>query len=121
VNSEVLVYYKFNQEDMMPIDMPENMGIGIKVEGKVNVSKRNDYEIELACPEGLKVSERRKEYAWINDFPQLMESLDAYTGNGTFNYSQTIDNSFNLSIKLAEAIGISIGKLKKHTLKIEFN
>lgn len=115
------VFYKFDPEDIKSINSASKQGGSeIRVEGSVNAKKKSDYELEIICPQGLKVSERRKDYAWINDFPQLMEALDAYKGSGSFTYKQVIDNSFNLKSKVVKMLGISAGKMKKHSLQIEF-
>lgn len=52
----------------------------LKIEGKAEVKLSSKKELVINCPEGLKISEKRKEYVWINDFQELLAVVDGFPG-----------------------------------------
>lgn len=92
----------------------------LQVEGKAQIKLNSKKELVINCPEGLKISEKRKEFIWINDFQELMSVVDGFVG-GEFSHTIGIDNSFNITLKEAKLVGVGASWLKSSKLKISFS
>ncbi|SFG92276.1 hypothetical protein SAMN05660649_03137 [Desulfotomaculum arcticum] len=91
----------------------------LKVEGKADVKLKSKKELVINCPEGLKISEKRKEYIWINDFQDLLSVVDGFQG-GEFRHTIEISNSFGMGLKEAKQIGVGTSWLRKCKFEIKF-
>lgn len=92
----------------------------LQVEGKAQIKLSSKKELIIDCPEGLKISEKRKEFIWINDFQELMSVVDGFVG-GEFSHTIEINNSFNMTVKEAKLFGVGESWLKSSKLKISFS
>lgn len=91
----------------------------IPVEGKASINLHNSKIIEIKCEEGLKRSEKRTEYIWLQDFQELLSVVDNFE-KGTFKNIITIDNSFGITGKIASLAGIGTAWIKKSKFEISF-
>ncbi|GIO35737.1 hypothetical protein J41TS12_05980 [Paenibacillus antibioticophila] len=92
----------------------------LKIEGKAEVKLFSKKELVINCPEGLKISEKRKEYVWIKDFQELLAVVDGFPG-GDFHHSIEISNSFGMTLKEAKLLGIEGSWLNKRKFEIKFS
>ena len=61
----------------------------------------------IQCDQPLKVSEKRQNYIWMDEFPHIVAMLDE-ADEGTFTVSESYDLSFGLGLDLAEQIGVDL-------------
>ncbi|MBW7474308.1 hypothetical protein K0T92_06095 [Paenibacillus oenotherae] len=93
---------------------------GLKIEGKAEAKLISKKELVINCPEGMKISEKRKEYVWINDFQELLEVVDGFPG-GDFRHTIEISNSFGMTLKEAKLLGIGGSWLNNRKFEIRFS
>lgn len=91
----------------------------IKVGAGASAHAGSQHRVVIECERPLKASEKRTEYGWIRDFPQLLSAVDAASGRGTLSVSEGFDYSFGLSGKVADLVGMSASWLGKHTWKLD--
>jgi len=92
----------------------------LKIEGKAEVKLSTKKELVIDCPEGLKISEKRKEYVWINDYQELLTVVDGFS-NGDFRHTIEISNSFGMTLKEASSIGVDGSWLNNRKFEIKFS
>lgn len=102
----------FNAFTRVPIE-------GMQFEGNVSIKKSNSKELVIDCPQGLRLSEKRTDYIWINDFQDLIAVADNFSG-GEFKHVIKIDNAFGLGIEEAKTIGVGLSWLQKSKFEIRF-
>lgn len=89
------------------------------IEGNVDIDMYREYELRITSKSRLKISEKRLNYIWINDFSTLKASIDNFDG-GTFKEKIIIDNSFGFSLKEASRIGMSTNLIGRKEFIIKF-
>lgn len=89
------------------------------VEGNVNIDKFTEYELKITSKSRLKISEKRTDYTWINDFSTLKTAIDNFEG-GKFEERLIIDNSFGFSLKEANRIGMNTNLMGRKEFIINF-
>ncbi len=80
---------------------------GIQLEGKATLNKSRANKVTIQCDQPLKVSEKRQNYIWMDEFPHIVAMLDE-ADEGTFTVSESYDLSFGLGLDLAEQIGVDL-------------
>lgn len=93
---------------------------GIPLEGFANLDIRNENELIINCPEGLKVSERKTDFVWIKDYPELMATIDGFKGGDEFKHTIKKNYSFGLGVKEANVIGVDANWLKEQSFQLTF-
>lgn len=101
-----------------------NLGVNVpiedmQVEGNVEIKTYNEYELKITSKTRLKISEKRKNYTWIDDFSTLKVALDNFEG-GLFEEKIIIDNSFGMNLKEASIIGMNTKLMEKKEFIIKF-
>ena len=101
-----------------------NFGVNVPieqmtVEGNVNIDKFTEYELKITSKSKLKISEKRTNYTWINDFSTLKTAIDNFDG-GKFEERLIIDNSFGFSLKEANRIGMNTNLMGRKEFIINF-
>lgn len=101
-----------------------NFGVNVpienmQVEGNVEIKKYNEYELKITSKTRLKISEKRKNYTWIDDFSTLKAALDNFEG-GLFEEKIVIDNSFGIDFKEASKIGMNTKLMGRKEFIIKF-
>ena len=101
-----------------------NFGVNVPieqmtVEGNVNIDKFTEYELKITSKSKLKISEKRTNYTWINDFSTLKTAIDNFDG-GKFDERLIIDNSFGFSLKEANRIGMNTNLMGRKEFIINF-
>ena len=101
-----------------------NFGVNVPieqmtVEGNVNIDKFTEYELKITSKSKLKISEKRTNYTWINDFSTLKTAIDNFDG-GKFEERLIIDNSFVFSLKEANRIGMNTNLMGRKEFIINF-
>lgn len=102
----------FNFGCVVPIEQ-------MQVEGNVKIDKYNQYELKITSESRLKISEKRTDYTWINDFLTLKNAIDNFEG-GIFEEKLIIDNSFGFSLKEAKRIGMNSTLMGRKEFIIKF-
>ena len=102
----------FNSGVKVPIEK-------MQVEGNVNIDLCSQYELKITSNTRLKISEKRLNYTWIDDFSTLKAAIDNFDG-GTFEEKLIIDNSFGFSLKECKRIGMSANLMGRKEFVIRF-
>ncbi len=89
------------------------------VEGNVNIDKFTEYELKINSKSRLKISEKRTDYTWINNFSTLKTAIDNFEG-GKFEEKLIIDNSFGFSLKEANRTGMNTNLMGRKEFIIKF-
>ena len=92
---------------------------GLSIEGEASVELRSNKELFINCSQGLKISEIRNSYVWINDFQDLISVVEDFQ-DAEFRHSIKINNSFNMSLKEANTIGVGVQWLQDWFFEISF-
>lgn len=92
---------------------------GMDLEGSAKIGLNTNTELVIECPEGLKPSEKRKEYVWLDDFQELKEVVDNFS-HGEFRHVIRKDNSFCLKAKEAKTIGVGVSWLRTWEFELTF-
>lgn len=92
---------------------------GMKVEGNVSIDRFSEYELKITSKSRLKISEKRTDYTWINDFSTLKTAVDDFEG-GKFEERLVIDNSFGFSLKEANRIGMNTNLMGRKEFIVKF-
>lgn len=92
---------------------------GMRVEGNVSIDRFSEYELKITSKSRLKISEKRTDYTWINDFSTLKTAVDNFEG-GKFEERLIIDNSFGFSLKEANRIGMNTNLMERKEFIIKF-
>lgn len=80
---------------------------GIQLEGKATLKKSSSNKVTIQCEQPLKVSEKKQNYIWMDEFPHIIAMIDE-ANEGTFTVSESYDLSFGLGLDLAERIGVNL-------------
>ena len=91
----------------------------LQIEGEATISLINKRELIIDCPRGLKVSEKRSSYIWIDDFQELKAVVDDFNG-GEFSHVIEVNNSFGMGLKECNTIGVKAGLATRNKFSIKF-
>ncbi len=78
----------------------------IPVEGSAKASAKTSAKLIVEARKPLKPSEKRREYAWIEDFPNVQAAVDGFE-DGSLSFEERSDVSFGVSAKIADVLGVS--------------
>ena len=92
----------------------------IPVEGEARVKLGSNRVIEITSERGLKRSEKRTDYVWLQDFQELLSVVDNFE-DGIFKHTISIDNSFGINAKIANYIKIGTGWINSSQFEITFS
>lgn len=90
----------------------------IPLEGKAEIKQVQSNKVTILCPTPLKVSEKKINYTWIDEFPHILAMVDE-ADEGSFKVSEEYDLSFGLGIKIAEQIGIDLTWNEKYAFDFQ--
>lgn len=110
---EVIQGNKFSSYSNLPIER-------MSVEGEVKLELKNERVLEIKSTKGMKRSEKRIDYVWLNDFRGLLDAVDNFD-EGDFRYSQKINNTLDINSKLYKVVGIDLKWKNTSTFEIEFS
>lgn len=92
----------------------------IPVEGEANIKLGSSKVLEIISERGLKRSEKKTDYVWLQDFQELLSVVDDFE-DGLFKHTISIDNSFGINVKVANHIGIVSSWTQSSKFEITFS
>lgn len=91
----------------------------MKIEGDTKVSTCSEYELKITSNTKLKISEKRNNFVWIDDFKTLETALDNFNG-GKFSEVIAINNSYDFNFSEARRIKMNTSLMQEKKFLIEF-
>ena len=75
----------------------------VSVQGKINIDVSKKFKMVLNCEEPLKPSEKRREYVWLEDFPNTVAIIDS-VAKSQFKIEEKFNTSFGIDVKIADIL-----------------